>query len=79
MSVPPYEISIKCPPPNLIPLTEAYAKGHSIEARHAETEAEALTICGELIEGGYAVEVKGPNGLHWGREEVKRRVKAVKA
>jgi hypothetical protein len=65
-------------PPNLVPLTEAYPKGHCIEPKYAETEAEALAICDEKIRDGYGVEVEGP-GPHWDKEEVKRLIKAAKA
>jgi hypothetical protein len=78
MSVPRYKILIKSVPPNLVPLTEAYPKGHCIEPKYAETEAEALAVCDEKIRDGYGVEVEGP-GLHWDKEEVKRLVKAAKA
>jgi hypothetical protein len=79
MSVPPYEIVTKRPPPNIVPLTVVpIPNGHPMK-QHVETEAEALAICDKMIRDGYHVEVKRPNGLHWDSEEVKRRVKAVKA
>jgi hypothetical protein len=71
------EISIVRLPLPRYPLSEAAPEGHSIMPRLAETEAAALAICGELVQDGYGVEVKGPN-VCWDEAEVMRRVKEAK-
>jgi hypothetical protein len=68
-----YEISITRLPLPRYPLSEAPAERYSIAPRHAETEEEALRICRELVQAGYEIEVKGSN-LHWGHQEVLRRL-----
>jgi len=69
-----YEISIVRLPLPRDPLSEAAPVGHSIAPRYAKTEAEAFAICRELVQAGYGIEVKGPNG-HWNEAEVLRRLK----
>lgn len=73
-----FEISIKCLPLALVPLSEAMANGSSITPHQANTEAEALAECGKLVRNGYGVEVTGPN-VHWDQAEVLRRLNLTPA
>jgi hypothetical protein len=68
-----YEISITRLPLPRYPLGEATPERHSIAPRRARTEAEAISVCSELVHDGYEVEVTGPN-IHWDHQEVLRRL-----
>jgi hypothetical protein len=70
----PYEITITALPPAIVPLDTARPKGHSLEPRYANTEAEALAKCRELVDEGYTIKVTGPD-VDWGHAEIQRRVK----
>ena len=54
-----FEISIKCLPLALVPLSEAMANGSSITPHQANTEAEALAECGKLVQMGMASRSRG--------------------
>jgi hypothetical protein len=73
-----YEISIVRLPLPRHSLIEATPVGHSISPRWAADEAEALAICQELIQAGYGIEVKKPNGV-WKQAEVRLRLKTFRA
>lgn len=47
---------------------------HDITPRNAQTEAEALNQCRELVEKGYCVDVTGPNNVHLDHEEILQRL-----
>jgi hypothetical protein len=68
-----YEILVVRLPSATVPLGQATPMGHSIAPHHANTEAEALAKCRNLLQDGYGVEVKGPN-VRWDQAEVLQRL-----
>ena len=68
----PWKISIESLPLPNAPLAELVAK--ETATRSALTEVEALIHCSELVKAGYGVNVTGPNGVYWDKEEVLRRL-----
>lgn len=70
-----WKISIVKLPLPKYPLSEGGPTApHDITLRNAQTEAEALNQCHELVEKGYCVEVTGPNNAHLDHEEILRRL-----
>jgi hypothetical protein len=76
----PYEISVVRWPLPSAPLADDITNrpaNRLIPPQRVQTEAEALAYCRKVALGGYTgLEVTGPN-IHWGREEVLRRLNSA--